>query len=49
MLTVLAGRIGGRISVTVVAYQPGADNSKRHLRELAARTLAEFGLTGMID
>jgi hypothetical protein len=49
LLTVLAGRIGGKISITVVAYQPGAQNSKPHLRELAADTLAEFGLTGLID
>lgn len=49
LLTVLAGRIGGKISITVVAYQPGAENSKPHLRELAAQTLAEFELTGVID
>jgi hypothetical protein len=49
LLTVLAGRIGGKISITVVAYQPGAENSKPRLRELAADTLAEFGLTGAID
>jgi hypothetical protein len=33
----------------VLAYQPGADNTKAALRELAARTLAEFDLTGEID
>ena len=49
LLTVLAGRIGGKISITVVAYQPGGQNSKPHLRELAAQTLAEFNLTGVID
>lgn len=49
LLTVLAGRIGGKISITVVGYQPGAQNSKPHLRELAAQTLAEFELTGVID
>jgi hypothetical protein len=49
LLTVLAGRIGGKISITVVAYQPGAQNSKPHLRGMAADTLAEFGLTGVID
>jgi len=37
------------MSISVVAYQPGAQNSKPHLRELAARTLKEFGLTGVID
>ncbi|CNK78347.1 Uncharacterised protein [Mycobacterium tuberculosis] len=37
------------MSISVVAYQPGGENSKSALRELAARTLAEFGLTGVID
>ena len=49
LLTVLAGRIGGKISITVVAYQPGTENSKDSLRQLAAGTLAEFGLTGVIE
>ncbi len=49
LLTVLAGRIGGKISITVVGYQPGIQNSKPQLRELAAKTLAEFELTGVID
>ena len=42
-------RMGGKIAITVDAYQPGAENTKPALRELAARTLAEFDLTGMID
>jgi hypothetical protein len=49
LLTVLAGRIVGKVSITVVAYQPGGTNSKPDLRELAAHTLAEFGLTGVIE
>jgi hypothetical protein len=49
LLTLVAGRICGKMSISVVAYQPGAQNSKSHLRELAARTLKEFGLTGVID
>jgi hypothetical protein len=49
LLTVLAGRIGGKISIAVVAYQPGGENSKPDLHELAAHTLAELGLTGVID
>jgi hypothetical protein len=44
----LSLRIGGKISITVRAYQPGAENTKPALRELAARTLAEFDLTGEI-
>jgi hypothetical protein len=38
-----------KVSITVLAYQPGAENTRPALRELAARTLAEFGLTGEID
>lgn len=38
----------GKIFITVLAYQPGAENTKPALRELAARTLAEFDLTGEI-
>jgi hypothetical protein len=38
-----------KVFVHVVAYQPGAENTKPALRELAACTLAEFGLTGEID
>jgi hypothetical protein len=48
-LLVASARIGGRIFITVVGYQAGAENSKLRLRELAARTLAEFGLTAEID
>jgi hypothetical protein len=44
-----SGRINGKIGITVVAYQPGATNTKPALRELAAHTLAEFELTGEID
>ncbi len=44
-----SGRIGGKVFITVVAYQPGAKNTKAALRELAAHTLAEFDLTCEID
>lgn len=44
-----SGRIGGRIFISVVAYQLDAKDSKRDLLELAARTLSEFDLTGVID
>jgi hypothetical protein len=39
----------GKIFLTVVAYHPGAENTKAALRELATRALAEFGLTGDVD
>ena len=48
-LVVVSGRINGKISISVEAYQLGADNSKARLRELATQTLAEFDLAGMID
>jgi hypothetical protein len=48
-LVLVSGRIAGKVSIAVNAYQPGANNSKAELRELAARTLAEFDLTGVID
>ncbi|MGE2688610.1 hypothetical protein [Mycolicibacterium pulveris] len=47
-LVLVVGRINGRISIDIVGYQVGVQNSKQRLRELAARTLAEFGLTGEI-
>lgn len=49
LLTVLAGRICGKVSITVVAYQAGEENSKPRLRELAAKVLAEFGLAGVVE
>jgi hypothetical protein len=48
-LTLQSWRIGDKIGITIEAYQPGAENTKPALRELAARTLAEFDLTGEID
>ena len=50
-LQVLSLRAPGarKVSITVLAYQPRAENTKTALRKLAARTLAEFDLTGEID
>lgn len=48
LLTLVAGRIAGKMAISVVGYQPGATNSKAALRELAADTLAGFGLVGAI-
>ncbi len=42
-------RIPGSFIISVDAYQPGAENTKPALREVAARTLAEFGLKGRIE
>ena len=48
-LTVQSWRIGDKVGITIEAYQPGADNTKPALRELVARILAEFDLTGEIE
>lgn len=48
LLTVAAGRIGGKAVITVISYQPGADNSQGRLREVIADTLDEFQLNGEI-
>ena len=49
ILTVLGGRLVGKMSINIIAYQLGGENTKAHLRELATDTLAEFELTGRID
>jgi hypothetical protein len=48
-MTVQSLRLPGSIVISVNAYQPGAENTKPALRELAAHALAEFDLTGEID
>ena len=48
-LVVVSGRINGKVSIAVEAYQLGAENSKERLRALARQTLDEFGLSGQID
>lgn len=48
-LSVLSGRVGGKIIIPAMFYQPGADNSRDHLRKVIAQTLAEFDLTGVIE
>ncbi|MEV0670278.1 hypothetical protein [Mycobacterium sp. NPDC050441] len=47
-LVILSGRLSGKIFISVGAYQPGAENTTFALRELAARTLADFDLAGEI-
>ena len=48
-LVVVSGRVNGKISISVEAYALGAENCQKALRELATQTLAEFGLSGVID
>lgn len=47
-LVVVSGRVGGRMSIGVVAYQSGAVNTKARLRDVASAVLDGFGLTGQI-
>jgi hypothetical protein len=37
-----------KVCFTLLAYQPGAANTKSALRDLVMRTLAEFGLTAEV-
>jgi hypothetical protein len=48
LLTVVSGRIGGKVTLAVIGYRVGRENSKSRLRELVVATLADFGLTGVI-
>ena len=48
LLTVVSGRVDGKVTITVVGYQPGAANTKAQLRETVAAALADFGLAGTI-
>ena len=48
-LVVVSGRINGKISISVEAYQLDAENSKARLRGLVEQTLSEFGLSAAID
>jgi hypothetical protein len=48
LLTVVSGRVAGQVTITVVGYQPGGENTKAGLRERLVQTLAEFELTGVI-
>lgn len=48
ILTVAAGRIGGKVVITVISYQPGQENTQSGLRQVIADTLREFGLSGEI-
>ena len=45
---VVSGRLNGRIWLAVEAYQLGADNTRERLHELMDKTLAEFGLDGVV-
>ncbi len=48
-MELVCGRIDDKIAITIIGYQPGAENTKPALREVAAHMLAEFDLSGEID
>jgi len=48
-LVVVSGRINGKVSISVEAYQLGAENSKERVRAVVGETLKEFGLAAVID
>ncbi|CAN5307444.1 hypothetical protein BH11ACT7_BH11ACT7_20330 [soil metagenome] len=47
-LVVASGRLNGTVSIGIVAYENGGANTSAHVREIAAKVLAEFELTGTI-
>jgi hypothetical protein len=49
LLTVVACQVDSKVSLSVVAYQPGSENSTPWLHDLVAKTLADFALTGVIE
>jgi hypothetical protein len=48
LLTVVGARIDGKVTLTIVAYQPGSENTKAALRERVTAALEEFGLGGEV-
>ena len=48
LLTLAAGRVSGKVVISVISYQPGQDNTQSGLRQVIADTLAAFGLSGEI-
>ena len=48
ILTVIGARVGDKVSIAVIGYQPGAVNTKANLAELVTGTLGEFGLTAVV-
>ncbi|WP_242455958.1 hypothetical protein [Mycolicibacterium sp. P1-18] len=47
-LVVAAGRIAGNVSLNVVGYEVGADDTREWLADKVVRTLADFGLKGTV-
>ncbi|MFM9035015.1 MAG: hypothetical protein ACKOQ4_12170 [Mycobacterium sp.] len=49
LLTVMAGRVAGRVVMSVISYQPGGVNTKAHLRDAVADALGDYGLRARIE
>lgn len=48
-LVIVSSRHNGVLSICIEAYQPGAENSAERLRDIAIKTLEEFGLKGTVE
>lgn len=44
LLTVMSGRVGGDVVVTVISHQPGAANTRSGVRDVLVSAMAELGL-----
>lgn len=49
VMTVTSGQIGDKMTMAVISYQPGMQNTQAELHDVISRTLSEFGLTGVIE
>jgi len=47
-MTVTSGKVGEKMTITVISYQPGMENSRAELRGVMTETLKDFGLSGEI-
>ncbi|OBI44211.1 hypothetical protein [Mycobacterium colombiense] len=49
VLALLSGRAHGQVFISVLAYEPGGDNSDAGLRQHISNTLSDFSLTATTD
>lgn len=49
LLTIMAGRVGDRLLISTVAYQPGWANSQEALRGVVVESFREFGIAVNIE
>ena len=47
-MTVTSGKVGEKMTLTVISYQPGMENSRAELHGVMTETLKDFGLSGEI-